>query len=390
MSGFLRLGSRLPVGVRRAIRSLPGFDRLRAWLVDRPLLPGPEPGELRAVVYLPTWAHWDVMRQRPQYLLSAFTAAGHPVYFVDNSERGVRQEGGVTICGSLRDVPRSGVIIYLHFAPLRHLIDNFEDAAVVYDVLDDLSIYDSEEMGLPEGRKVRSHHPALMERADVVLVSNQVLSERHRDERPDLIVVSNGVDPEAFGEPVQRPSDLPPSEPGSPIIGYHGMISTWFDFDLMEGVMRERPDWRFVLVGPIDPEVAQRVEALQGRLNVTVLGERASDAMPGYVQGFDVGVIWFEVDQMTEGVTPLKMYEYLAAGVPCVATPIPACVTEPLVDTAGDVASMVAAIERALDIDGEALRVAAREHSWDENLKPALDRLDELGLRRVSARGTQG
>jgi glycosyltransferase involved in cell wall biosynthesis len=330
------------------------------------------------------------MRQRPQYLLSAFTAAGHPVYFVDNSERGVRQEGGVTICGSLRDVPRSGVIIYLHFAPLRHLIDNFEDAAVVYDVLDDLSIYDSEEMGLPEGRKVRSHHPALMERADVVLVSNQVLSERHRDERPDLIVVSNGVDPEAFGEPVQRPSDLPPSEPGSPIIGYHGMISTWFDFDLMEGVMRERPDWRFVLVGPIDPEVAQRVEALQGRPNVTVLGERASDAMPGYVQGFDVGVIWFEVDQMTEGVTPLKMYEYLAAGVPCVATPIPACVTEPLVDTAGDVASMVAAIERALDIDGEALRVAAREHSWDENLKPALDRLDELGLRRVSAGGTQG
>jgi len=384
MSGFLRIGSRLPVGIRRGIRRLPGFDRLRGWLVDRPRLPGTAPGELRAVVYLPTWAHWDVMRQRPQYLLSAFATAGHPVYFVDHMERGVRQDGGVTICGSLRDVPRSGVIIYLHFAPLRHLIDNFEDAVVVYDVLDDLSIYDSEEDGLPEGRRVRSHHPRVIERADVVMVSNPVLAERHRAERPDLIIVSNGVDPVAFGEPVPRPSDLPPSGPDTPIIGYHGMISTWFDFDLMEGVMEARPGWRFVLVGPTDPEVVERVEMLQERSNVTVLGERPSEAMPGYVQGFDVGVIWFEVDRMTEGVTPLKMYEYMAAGVPCVATPIPACVAERLVDTAGDVAGMVSVIEKALDSDGETLRAAARDHSWDKSLGPALDRLGNLDLRRVS------
>ena len=387
MSGFLRFGTRLPVGIRRLIRRLPGFDRLRAWLVDRSRLPGPAPGELRAVVYLPTWVHWDVMRQRPQYLLSAFAAAGHPVYFVDHMERGVRQEGAVTICGSLRDVPRSGVIIYLHFAPLRHLIDNFEDAVVVYDILDDLSIYDSDEMGLPEGRKVRSHHSDLIERADLVLVSNRVLAERHREERRDLVMVSNGVNPETFGKPGQRPDDLPPFDPDSPIVGYHGMISTWFDFDLLEGVMRERPHWRFVLLGPTDPEVVERVESLQGRPNLTVLGERPGNAMPGYVQGFDVGVIWFEVDRMTEGVTPLKMYEYMAGGIPCVATPIPACVNEPLVDTASDVAGMVKVIEKALDTDGERLRAAAREHSWDEILRPALDRLDELDLRRVSAGG---
>ena len=69
------------------------------------------------------------------------------------------------------------------------------------------------------------------------------------------------------------------------------------------------------------------------------------------------------------------------------ATPIPACVNEPLVDTASDVAGMVKVIEKALDTDGERLRAAAREHSWDEILRPALDRLDELDLRRVSAGG---
>jgi glycosyltransferase involved in cell wall biosynthesis len=277
------------------------------------------------------------------------------------------------------------VIIYLHFAPLRHLVDNFTDAVVVYDILDDLSIYESQERGLPEARKVRAHHPVLMQRADVVITSNEVLERRHSGERSDLVVVRNGVDPVAFGQAAPRPPDLPPADPESPIVGYHGMISTWFDFDLFEGVMDERPYWRFVLVGPIAPEVAGKVDALQGRPNLTVLGERPSDSMPGYVQTFDVGVIWFDVNPMTEGVTPLKMYEYLAAGVPCVATPIPACVAEPEVETAPDVETMVAAIERALTSESQSLRDAAEAHSWEKNLEPAIDRLEEVGLRTVSS-----
>ena len=365
------------------IRSLPGFDRLRALILDRPRRTGVASGEPRAVVYLPTWERWDGMRQRPQYLMSAFARSGHPVYFVDNTERGGRIEDGVTIWRSLRDVPRSGVIIYIHFAPLRHLIDNFEDAVVIYDILDDLSIYDADEQGLPERRKVRSHHPHLVETADVVIVSNRILAERHRSERPDLIEVGNGVDLELFGAPADRPEDMPAPDPEHPIVGYHGMISVWFDFDLLEAVMTERPDWRFVLVGPVSPEVADRLETLRARPNLTLIGEQPSAAIPGYVQGFDVGVIWFQLNRMTEGVTPLKMYEYLAAGVPCVATPLPACVDEDEVETAADADAMVAAIERALKADPESLRSVASAHSWEENLRPVLDRLDELGLRRV-------
>jgi glycosyltransferase involved in cell wall biosynthesis len=386
MSGIARLATRLPPGVRRAIRHMPGFDRLRSWLQDKPRGPGTAPGELRAVVYLPTWEHWDVMRQRPQYLLSAFAEAGHPVYFVDHAERGVRRADGVTICGSLRDVPRSGVIVYFHFAPLRHLLDRFEDAVVIYDVLDDLSIYDSQERGLPDERKVRAHHPAAMERADLVLVSNRVLADRHGTERPDLILVQNGVDPSLFGAPAPRPPDLPEPDPERPIVGYHGMISDWFDFDLLEGAMRRRPDWRFVLVGPVAPSVQSRIDSLRESPNLTVIGPRPSDDMPGYVQGFDVGVIWFHVDLMTRGVTPLKMYEYLAAGVPCVATPLPACVEEPLVATAGDVAGILDAIERSRGVDPEQARAAAREHSWVERLRPVLESLDDKGLRRVADR----
>lgn len=383
MSGILRLASRLPPGARRAVRHLPGFDRLRSWLVDKPRLPGPGPGEPRAVVYLPTWEHWDSMRQRPQYVVTAFADAGHPTYFVDPTERGTREADGVTITGSLRDVPRSGVIVYLHFAPLRHLIENFEDAVVVYDLLDDLSIYDLQEAGLPEKRKVRAHHAEVMERADVVTVSNRVLLERHRSERSDIILMLNGVDPEMFAEPAPRPADLPPPDPERPLIGYHGMISTWFDFDLLEAVVAERPEWRFALVGPVDASVEERVDSIRRVPNLTVIGARPSDQMPAYAQAFDLGVIWFGVDEMTEGVTPLKMYEYMAAGTPCVATPLPACVDESMVETAGDAAGIIEAIERSLAVDPETLQTTVHHHSWTNRLQPVLDRLESRGLRTV-------
>lgn len=351
--------------------------------MDRPRLPGPSPGEKRAVVYLPTWVRWDHMRQRPQYILQAFAAHGHPVYFVDHEEREIRDVQGVKICPTLGDVPRNGAILYTHFAPLRHLIDRFDDPVVVYDLLDDLSIYDADEDGLPEERKVRAHHPHLMERADIVMVSNQVLAEKHRAERPDLLEVHNGVDPDMFSRPSPRPLDLPQPSPTRHLVGYHGMIADWFDFELISEVARRRPDIDFVLVGPSSDRVQQRLADLSQLPNVTLIGERPSDDMPAYVQAFDVGVIWFKLDEMTRSVTPLKMYEYLAAGVPCIATPLPACEDEPLVMIAADARSMAQAIDDALMMDRNSLQAESRKHSWVARLEPVMERLDQTGKRRA-------
>jgi glycosyltransferase involved in cell wall biosynthesis len=340
------------------------------------------------VVYLPTWAQWDVMRQRPQYLLAAFAQAGYPVYFVDPRAPKPVERDGVQVVPSIRRVPAGGVILYVHFAPLRHMFGRFDDAVVVYDLLDDLSIYDAEEEGLPAGHRVAAHHPHVMQEAEVVMVSNEVLRERHRHERDDLILVSNGVDPELFSAVRPRPADLPDADPGHPLIGYHGAVAEWFDFELLTEVAKTRPDWRFVLVGPVAPAVAEPACALEALPNVLVLGERPSATMPGYVQAFDVGAIWFQVNTMTEGVTPLKMYECLAAGKPCVATPLPACVAEPLVATASRAEEFVNRLEEALassaDPAAAQSRIEAAGHqSWLEHLQPVLERLRRGHLDRV-------
>jgi hypothetical protein len=153
-------------------------------------------------------------------------------------------------------------------------------------------------------------------------------------------------------------------------------------------VARACPDWRFVLVGPVAPVVAARASSLEALPNVWLMGERPSDTMPGYVQAFDVGAIWFQVNTMTEGVTPLKMYEYLAAGVPCVSTPLPACVAEPAVATAAGATEFVGRIEeaRASAVDSAAAQSRmeiARRHSWIGHLQPVLERMRREQIDRV-------
>ena len=323
------------------------------------------------------------MKQRPQFLLEAFAKAGHEVWFIDPRADEASKVDGVNIVQSIADVPKRHIILYTHFAPLAPAFADFTDPVIIYDILDDLSIYDADEIDVPEERRVRHHHPAVMESAAVVLVSNEILAERHRAERPDLIHVPNGVDAARFGADTSKPRDAPV---GGPIIGYHGMISHWFDFDFLEAVAEQRPEWRFVLVGPTDARVEDRARELGRLANTVRLGERPSATMPAYVHSFDVGTVWFELNEMTAGVTPLKMFEYLAAGVPVVSTPLPACVEQDGVATASDPDSFVAAIEASLAVDDDrrgVLRRIAAASDWTAVLDPAISRLEDLDLDRV-------
>jgi glycosyltransferase involved in cell wall biosynthesis len=324
------------------------------------------------------------MKQRPHYLMEAFATAGHPVYFVDPGITEPRWEDGVRLVPSVTDVPAKGVILYIHFAPLVQLVQDFDHPVVIYDIYDDLAIFQADEDDVPISRRVATHHGLLMDSAAAVLVSGATLAARHGEERPDLLIVENGVDLQMFSSRSDRPEDFPAAE--GPVIGYHGMVSYWFDFELLVAVARRKPEWTFVLVGPVDSRVAVEVKALGTCANILRLGEKPSSQIAAYVQHFDIGAIWFKVNGLTRAVNPLKMYECMAAGVPVVAPPLPACVAMPGVRVADDADAFAACIEAALAVapgEADALRAAARGYSWQERITPLINWLDQHDLRRV-------
>jgi glycosyltransferase involved in cell wall biosynthesis len=367
------------------MKKVPGSRKAQARLAGLPRGLDPEPGELRPVVYLPTWATWDEMRQRPQFMLSAFARAGHDVYFIDPREPEERQADGVYIVPSVKFVPRSHVILYVHFAPLSAMFDNFEDPVIVYDILDDLTIYDADEIGMPEERRVRSHHPGVIDRADIVLASAPTLLNKYEPERPDILLVENGVEPTRFRDDLAVPEAL--STIAKPIVGYHGAVARWFDFDLFEAVAGSLPEYEFVIVGPVDDDARDRVRSFSSLPNVHIIGAVPSDDIPNYVASFDVGIIPFVVDELTRGVSPLKMYEYLAARVPVVATPLPVCEAHPVVRTASTpetfASEVRAAFEGRSDAFYEAADIAADEASWDNRISSVRLELDARQLLAV-------
>lgn len=379
-----RLAARLPAPLRRFLRRVPGVEGMRARSVGEPTGPPPAPGSPRPVVYLPTWLSWGVLHERPHYLMETFAAAGHPVYFVDPRAPASRFDDGVTIVPTLADVPASHAILYTHFPKTRDLAERFADPVVVYDILDDLSMYDANEQGVPEEQRAAFHHADLVRDADVVVASNPVLVDKHRGERDDIILVENGVDVARFTAQTRRPRDLPPP----PVIGYHGSVHPWFAFDLMEQVASQRSDWNVVVVGPVNPAVSEHVARLEVLPNVHFLGERRPAEMPSYAQAFDVGVLWRRINEITAGMTPLKLNEYLAAATPVVSTPIPAAEASPAVITAEDGDGMIAAIEEALARHDDSVwqtlaATLAAEADWTRRIDPLFRRLETEGWRWV-------
>ena len=219
--------------------------------------------------------------------------------------------------------------------------------------------------------------------ADIIWAVTPYLAERlarkHGTEK--CHVIPNGCDCDHFSKAKE---EMHPStwKSDTPIIGYAGNVSTWFDWDAVTAVATSRPDAIIWIIGSCHTQVPQNLPR-----NIVLEGFVPYEKLPAYYAGFDVSIIPFKGDLLLKGVSPIKLYEYLAAGKPVVCSPMPDAVhlaergvaevaTSPeqfaricfnLVDQAND----EALIQKRRDL--------ARSHSWTarwetcENLIRAFD-----------------
>ncbi len=163
------------------------------------------------------------------------------------------------------------------------------------------------------------------------------------------------------------------------MIGFAGNFMTLkVDFELLEAVAAARPEWTLLLIGPVQPDAEAALKSLQRHENVTWLGLKAYADLPRFVAAFDVGIIPYTRNAYTQSCQPVKLYEYLAAGKPIVASGLPALADkEPDVVLAEGADGFVAAIEDALRLDSDddrARRMAlAAQNTWENRASTLLD-----------------
>src|SRR5205809_2975546 len=172
-----------------------------------------------------------------------------------------------------------------------------------------------------DGERVAASEQVLCRKADVVFTTSRSLLERKRAFNPRTHLVSHGVDHAHFAKALDETMRPPPeiATLPRPVIGFFGWIERWIDLDLLAWVAERRPEWSMVLVGKATVDVSGF-----GRYpNVHVLGRRPYADLPQYCKAFDVAVCPFVLNELTHNVNPIKLREYLSAGVPTVSTAIP-------------------------------------------------------------------
>jgi UDP-galactopyranose mutase len=287
---------------------------------------------------------WNFVFQRPQHLLSR-AAKGHRVFYVeepicdaDETRLVVTQDPstGVYVCvahlapdldwadreaeqvrliASLCEEQGIDEHVLWFYTPMAlPLTRELRPLARVYDCMDELSAF----KGAPP--ELLTLETELLALADVVFTGGHALFEAKQHLHQNIYAVPSSVDKAHFALARKAPPE--PSDqaaiPG-PRLGFFGVIDERLDIALLQAVASARPDWQFILLGPvvkIDPADLPRLP------NIHYLGSKDYRELPQYIGGWDVALLLFAKNEATRFISPTKTPEYLAAGKPVVSTSI--------------------------------------------------------------------
>jgi len=273
-----------------------------------------------------------------------------------------------------RAVRRLGLrapILWAYVPQAEVLIDVLEPSLVVYHCVDDIAAQERIDTA-----SFRAAEERFAGRADLVLASAPALATRLRRFSGNVLDAPNVADTQLFSAALQ-PGPLDPQMAALPaprIVFTGAIVAVKLDLALLVEVARLRPSWSFALVGPVGPgEPHADVSALVEEPNIHLLGPRAYGELPDVLRAADAGLIPYVRNELTASIFPMKVYEYLAAGLPVIATPLPAIEGVEEVLTASDAGEVIGLLEQALAEDGPERRAersrAAAAHSWDRRLE---------------------
>jgi glycosyltransferase involved in cell wall biosynthesis len=288
------------------------------------------------------------------------------------------------VARALRALDFHEPILWAYVPQAEALIESVSPALVVYHCVDDIAA----QPGI-DAASFREAEERFARRADLVLASAPSLAQRLGEIADDVLYAPNVADTAHFATALgEGPIDPALAVLPDPRIVFTGaVVATKLDVPLLAALARLRPQWSFALVGPVGPgDPRTDVSALASLANVHLAGARSYAQLPAVLRGAHAGLIPYAINELTRSIFPMKVYEYLAAGLPVVATPLPALADVADVQTASDAASMAALLDRAISEDSASLRAersrAASRHSWEQRLGEIAEAIAEVEAAR--------
>lgn len=287
---------------------------------------------------------WDLVFQRPQHIMTRLTASFDVLYWEEprfdaacDAPRLDRSsvEGGVTrlvpvLAEGLDDAAidqalsalleaevagHRGPLVFWYYTPMMLAFSaGMQPDFTVYDCMDELANFAFAPADIVQ------REASLMARADLVLCGGRSLYEARRGRHANVNCYPSGVDIAHFARDAAttaEPEDQ--SHLPRPRLGFYGVIDERMDLALLAELAALRPDWSFVMIGPV---VKISPDDLPRAANIHWLGGRDYARLPDYAVHWDVALMPFALNASTQYISPTKTPEYMASGLPVVSTPI--------------------------------------------------------------------
>jgi glycosyltransferase involved in cell wall biosynthesis len=237
------------------------------------------------------------------------------------------------------------------------------ESLLLYQCVDEYSAFSG-----VKSQAIADLEEQLLRKSDLVIVSAQRLRESKSKVNPKTVLVRHGVDFSHFQKALDPATVIPEEVRGlpKPIIGFFGLIADWVDVELMADVAKRFSSGSLVVLGKATTDTT----VLKQQPNVHLLGRKPYQDLPAYCKAFDVALNPFRINELTLNANPLKVREYLAAGLPVVSTDIPEVTVLGQCRTARDREQFLAQVEAALKKPGPQLEIseAIRAESWEARL----------------------
>ena len=271
-------------------------------------------------------------------------------------------------------------VVNMVFNPAAGMIaGRMGESEVIYYCVDEYTAFTGVSHGLKEIEE------GLFRRADLVVVSAERLFDSKKHFNSNTFVIRHGTDWRHFRTALDPALPIPAdiADLPGPIIGFHGLLADWVDYELIKKVAEHFANGSVVLIGKIAVDAEQKIKILDGVSNIHFLGRKPYAELPAYCKAFDVALNPFVINELTLAANPLKVREYLAAGLPVVSTDIPEVhvLDDCLVGTSHD--DFIRTVEQAIAHPKPREQVSDKvaHESWEA-------KVDEL--REILTERTQG
>jgi glycosyltransferase involved in cell wall biosynthesis len=245
-------------------------------------------------------------------------------------------------------------------------------------------------MGCP--RVIERDERLTASKVDFTVSTSRFLQRRMEKINPHSYLVRNAADVELFSNALR--DDLPVPEDirriTHPILGFSGSLEAKSDLDLLRRIALENPSWNLVFIGLT--ENVPDIDKIRALPNTHFLGLKPVRELPLYFRRFEVCLVPFRKTPELESISPLKIFEYLAASRPVVATRYKEIADlEEVVYLSDTTDEFLSNIKRALSEDSEILRhkrlAVARLNTWSkrtEQLEVLIrDHMQNRSVRQV-------